>query len=70
MPACVRHVVFHFAFFAAAYCAPAAADVRVWQGTLTLPTYEEGLPDVNPPFDLFALTRFKCRAEGAPECTL
>src|SRR4051812_18454096 len=30
-----------------------SAQVRVWQGTLTLPTYEEGLPDPNPPFDQF-----------------
>ncbi len=36
----------------------ANADVRVWQGALTLPTYEEGAPDPNPPFDLFATTRF------------
>jgi tetratricopeptide (TPR) repeat protein len=34
------------------------AQVRVWQGTLTLPTYEEGLPDPNPPFDQFAANRF------------
>lgn len=35
--------------------APAAhAQVRVWQGTLTLPSYEEGLPNPNPPFDQFA----------------
>src|SRR5437899_2874133 len=40
-------------------CAPAAwAEVRVWQDTLTLPAYEEGLPDPNPPFDQFASTRF------------
>src|SRR5437667_12440844 len=40
-------------------CAPAAwAQVRVWQDTLTLPAYEEGLPDPNPPFDQFASTRF------------
>src|ERR1039457_7525536 len=37
---------------------PLRADVRVWQGTLPLPTYEEGLPDVNPPFDQFANQRF------------
>lgn len=36
----------------------ARAEVRVWQGTLTLPTYEEGPPDPNPPFDLFETTRF------------
>jgi tetratricopeptide (TPR) repeat protein len=34
------------------------AEVRVWQGTLTLPVYEEGSPDPNPPFDLYATTRF------------
>lgn len=32
---------------------PAAKTVRVWQDTITLPTYEEGLPDENPPFDQF-----------------
>ncbi|MFB3828093.1 MAG: DUF5107 domain-containing protein [Bryobacteraceae bacterium] len=37
---------------------PALSQVRVWEGTMTLPTYQEGLPDVNPPFDLFATTRF------------
>ena len=36
----------------------ASAQVRVWQGTLTLPTYEEGAPDPNPPFDQYAGTRF------------
>jgi hypothetical protein len=34
-----------------------AAEVRVSEGTLDLPTDEEGLPDVNPPFDLF-VTKF------------
>jgi tetratricopeptide (TPR) repeat protein len=29
------------------------AEVRVWRGTITLPTYEEGLPDDNPPFLFF-----------------
>ncbi len=37
---------------------PASAQVRVWQGTLSLPAYEEGPPDPNPPFDQFATTRF------------
>src|SRR5574337_1241869 len=36
----------------------ATAQVRVWQGTLTLPTYEEGPPDPNPPFDQYANERF------------
>ena len=37
---------------------PLGAEVRVWQGTLPLPTYQEGPPDVNPPFDQFANQRF------------
>ena len=41
---------------ASAWAVP--AEVRVWQGTLTLPTYEEGLPDPNPPFDQFTTNRF------------
>src|SRR5215469_5156609 len=36
----------------------AGAQVRVWQGTLNLPVYAEGLPDPNPPFDQFATNRF------------
>ena len=32
--------------------------VRAWEGTITLPTYEEDLPDRNAPFDLFATSRF------------
>ena len=36
----------------------AGAQVRVWQGTLTLPTYEEDAPDPNPPFDQYANGRF------------
>src|SRR3984957_353944 len=41
---------------ASAWAAP--SDVRVWQGSLTLPTYEEGLPDPNPPFDQLTTGRF------------
>ncbi len=37
---------------------PALAEVKVWEGTLELPTDEEGPPDVNPPFDLFQGGRF------------
>ena len=36
----------------------ANAQVRVWQGTLVLPTYEEGPPDPNPPFDQLTTNRF------------
>ena len=36
----------------------ATAQVLVWQGTLTSPTYEEGPPDPNPPFDQYANERF------------
>ncbi len=42
----------------AIFVSSAHAEVRVWQGTLTLPTYEEGAPDPNPPFDQFAANRF------------
>ena len=37
---------------------PAWSQVRVWEGTLTLPTYQEGQPDENPPFDVFATTKY------------
>src|SRR5262249_56687585 len=36
----------------------AQAQVRVWRGILTLPSYEEGLPEPNPPFDQFTTNRF------------
>lgn len=36
----------------------ASAQARAWQGRLSLPTYEEGLPDLNPPFDQLATNRF------------
>src|SRR5512139_1694640 len=40
-------------------CTPRpASPVRVWEDTRTIPTYEEGSPDPNPPFDLFSSTRF------------
>jgi len=35
-----------------------AAQVKVWQGHLSLPTYEEGSPDPNPPFDTYATNQF------------
>src|SRR5437868_960842 len=45
--------------FVSMCCAVSAiAQVRVWQGMLTLPTYEESLPDPNPPFDQLAANRF------------
>jgi tetratricopeptide (TPR) repeat protein len=37
---------------------PRLPPVRAWEGTETIVTYEEGAPDVNPPFDLFAGGRF------------
>jgi uncharacterized protein DUF5107 len=39
-------------------CRPGRAQVRVWQGTLSLPVYEEELPDPNPPLDQLATSRF------------
>ncbi len=47
-----------FLFLLFAGLVAARAEVRVWQGTLALPTYEEGPPDPNPPFDQFATDRF------------
>jgi tetratricopeptide (TPR) repeat protein len=47
-----------FLFFVFFSAFPARAQVRVWEGTLTLPVYEEGNPDPNPPFDQLATTRF------------
>src|SRR5438034_1842471 len=37
--------------------APGTA-VRVWEDSLELPTYAEGAPNPNPPFDFFSFTRF------------
>src|SRR5437660_10686252 len=37
---------------------PIRAQVRVWEGVLNLPAYDEGAPDANPPFDQFATGRF------------
>src|SRR6516225_2094109 len=37
---------------------PVSGQVKVWEGVLKLPTYEEGPPDANPPFDQFAIARF------------
>ena len=37
--------------------APGTA-VRVWEDSVELPTYAEGAPNPNPPFDLFSFTRF------------
>src|SRR6185503_10689094 len=47
------------ALAAAAVASPTPASAaRAWEGTETIVTYEEGPPDVNPPFDLFAGGRF------------
>ena len=39
-------------------CGPVSAQVKVWQSTYTLPAYEEGPPDPNPPFDAYQSSRF------------
>jgi hypothetical protein len=36
----------------------APGPARVWQDTVMIPAYEDGLPDPNPPFDLFQPGRF------------
>lgn len=46
-------------FFLVHLCAGLGyAQVRVWEGKLPLPVYEEGSPDPNPPFDEYATNRF------------
>src|SRR5687768_2673386 len=37
---------------------PQSAAVRVWSGSIELPTYAEGPANPNPPFDLFTFGRF------------
>lgn len=37
---------------------PDAATVRVWAGSMQIPTYAEGPANPNPPFDLFSFGRF------------
>jgi len=44
--------------FLLATALPGFSQVRVWEGVLDLPVYEEGPPDPNPPFDQFATNRF------------
>lgn len=39
-------------------CGSAFAQVKVGQGTMTLPTYEEGAPNENPPFDTYSTNQF------------
>ncbi|MGA2430557.1 MAG: DUF5107 domain-containing protein [Candidatus Acidiferrum sp.] len=62
---CTRNQIFKFACNSASVlvllfiaAASSQAQVKVWEGLLNLPTYEEGAPDPNPPFDQFAGTRF------------
>ena len=47
-----------FTLFLLCVTAPAFAQVRVWQGVLEIPVYEEGAPDPNPSFDQFETSRF------------
>lgn len=44
--------------FLLATALPVRSQVRVWEGVLDLPVYEEGAPDPNPSFDQFTTTRF------------
>lgn len=46
------------AWAVALVAAPRDTAVRVWRGTVAIPTYEEGQPNPNPPFDLFSWGRF------------
>lgn len=53
----VAPLVLAFAFMLV-FSKPVCGQVRVWAGVLRLPTYEEGAPDRNPPFDQFSTGRF------------
>jgi len=44
--------------FLVIFSIPICGQVRVWEGVLKLPTYEEGAPDPNPPFNQFSTGRF------------
>lgn len=44
--------------FVLVFSIPICGQVRAWEGVLKLPTYEEGAPDPNPPFDQFSTDRF------------
>src|SRR5437867_1403368 len=56
----VRSAVLTVALVSALRTLSAAPEtaVRVWEDSLELPTYAEGAPNPNPPFDLFSFTRF------------
>lgn len=54
----MRPLILSLAVFLTCNLSEAAAQVRVWEGTLALPTYEEGPPDPNPPFAQFSTTFF------------
>jgi predicted Zn-dependent protease len=40
------------------FAAQTNTPVKAWMGTIALPTYVEGEPDPNPPFDIYATTEF------------
>src|SRR5215472_919800 len=49
----IAHRVWAFVFLLVSSI-PVCGQVRAWEGVLKLPTYEEGAPDPNPPFDQFS----------------
>ncbi|HEV3208605.1 MAG TPA: DUF5107 domain-containing protein, partial [Terriglobales bacterium] len=55
---CLAVLVACFSVASLAQTVSPAPAVRVWQDTKTIPTSEEGLPDPNPPFDLFTTGSF------------
>ena len=54
----MRTLILPLAVFLTFGLSEAVAQVRVSEGTLVLPTYEEGLPDPNPPFAQYSTTLF------------
>src|SRR5215469_10566917 len=57
-----RQVWYSIYFFCASLCCAgqpmAQPPVQFWEDFMVIPTSMEGLPDPNPPFDLFNTTRF------------
>lgn len=51
----MRWNLWALSFLVSVFALPATAQVRVWEGTLELPVYEEGAPDPNPSFDQFSV---------------
>src|SRR6188474_1654278 len=57
-PTLVPAVALLLCIGAGPWAMPDTSQVRVWQDTMRIPTYAEGIANPNPPFDLFSFGRF------------